>query len=418
LPLVTRNIMLLTILFSLYLVFGNLLSPAWNSWIGDVVQEKERAKYFANRNRAVIVTLLFSVLIAGAILNYFSNVNIWVGFGILFGIAMTGRWVSFAYLQKQYEPEYIIDEKHSLSIREFARALRKTNFGNFTLFRSLFSVGVMIAAPFFAVYMLKNLHFSYIQYTAVILAPMLARILTLSYWGRYSEKFGNRNIMYVSIFIICFIPLAWLLSGYFFGSRNLIFPLLMIAEFISGFGWGGFELTSFNYSLEIVRPEKRAKSFAYFNVLWGVGVLIGGLLGSYLVKNLPPMILGLNIMFTLFAISTIVRFIVALIFVPKIKEVKIDKSMGEGELFFELVVAKPIDSAFHKTGSLLTFAQESLETIGLPAKKTVNIITEPFEPLINNVSYYLDGIAVKVETKNRRKTGKKKNPKALNKSTR
>jgi len=411
-PLLTKSIMLLTLIFSLYLVFANLGAPSWNSLMGDVVKADERAKYFSKRNRATIVSLLISILLAGAVLNYFDKVNVWIGFAILFNIAVIGRLVSFIFLLKHYEPAYVINPEQSLSFREFLKTLPHSNFGNFSLFRGLFSVAIMIAAPFFSVYMLKNLHFTYIEFTAVILAPMIARVFTLNYWGRYSERFGHRNIMYVSIFLICLIPLSWFLAAYFFSHKAFIFPLLFIAEFISGFGWGGFELSSFNYMLETSAPEKRAKSFAYFNVFWGVGVLIGGLASTFLVSNLPSIVLGINVLLFLFALSFITRFIVAIIFAPKIKEVNVNKRCGDGELFFEMVISKPLDVAVHKTYGLLNLAGHGIGIIGGgPAKKTIEVLKEPFEPLIDNVTYYLDGMSVKVETEKTRKKSERKHKK-------
>ncbi|MBN2052647.1 MFS transporter [Candidatus Woesearchaeota archaeon] len=411
-PLLTTNMLLLTLIFSLYLVFGNLGMPAWNSWMGDVVKADERAKYFSKRNRATIILLLLSILSAGAVLNYFDKVNVWVGFAILFNIAVIGKLVSFIFLIRQHEPTYIVKPENFLSFREFLKTLPHSNFGNFSLFRGLFSIAIMIAAPFFSVYMLKNLGFSYIQFTAIILAPMAARIFTLNYWGKYSEKFGHRNIMYVSIFLICLIPLNWFLATYFFSTKSFIFPLLFIAEFLSGFGWGGFELSSFNYMLETSAPEKRAKSFAYFNVFWGVGVLIGGLASTLLVKNLPGMVIGMNVLIFLFALSFITRLVIAVIFVPKIKEVNVNQRFGEGELFFEMVISKPMDVAIHKTYGLLNLAEQGIEIIGgNPAKRTIEAIKEPFEPLLDNVTYYLDGMAMKVETAKKNKKRKSKQEK-------
>lgn len=392
LPLLTHNIVLLIIIFSLYLIFGNIAGAAWNSWIGDVVEENERARFFGLRNKINIIVLSVSILIAGFVLNYFTDKNIWLGFFILYLVAFTGRMISFFFLQKHYEPAYFINEKKALNLKDFIRSAPGTNFGNFMLFRSLFSVAIMIAAPFFAVYMLKNLDFTYMQYTTIVLVPMIVKFFTIQYWARHSEKFGTRNIMYISIFLICLVPLAWFLSGLFFEGKPDIFFFIIISEAISGFGWGGFELTSFNYMLETVKPEKRAKSFAYFNAFWGVGILAGGLLGSFLSKTIPDswIIQGVNVILFLFLLSFIGRLLVALLFVSKIKEVKVNKSINQRELFFELAVIKPIDIVFNKTNNLLASVEKELDRdidyIKLPLEKTFKLVFEPIEDFIDRIT--------------------------------
>ncbi|MBN2458681.1 MFS transporter [Candidatus Woesearchaeota archaeon] len=392
LPLITHNIMLLIIIFSLYLVFGNIAGVAWSSWIGDVVEEHERAKYFGLRSKVIIVVLSISILLGGIILNYFTDRNIWLGFGLLFLVAFIGRMVSFFSLQKHYEPSYVVDERKALSLKQFIKSAPGTNFGNFMLFRSLFSVAIMIAAPFFAVYMLKNLDFTYLQYTAVVLVPMVIKFFTIQYWGKHSVKFGTRNIMYISIFLICLVPLAWFFSGILFEGKPDIFFFIILSEAISGFGWGGFELTSFNYMLETVEPQKRAKSFAYFNAFWGVGILAGGLIGSFLAKHMPSglAIAGVHIILFLFLLSFIARLLVAVIFVSRIKEVKINKSIRQRGLFLELAVLKPVDIVFNKTNNILASVEKELdkdiEFIAAPAKKTFRSIFEPIEDFVDRIT--------------------------------
>lgn len=378
-PFLTKSMLLLTIFFSIYLICANIMGPAWSSWIGDVVPEHERARYFSLRNKAVITTMMFSVLIAGLILNYFTDVDIWTGFGILFAIAFIGRLVSWHYFMKQYEPQYVVDKDSYFSFRDFLKRMPETNFGNFVIFRSLIAFTVMIASPFFAVYMLKNLQVPYWQYTIFLLAPMLVKVLTMTYWGRYSTRFGTRNIMLVSALLIATIPFWWFLFGILFDGKAFLYLFLIVAESISGFAWAGFELTTFNYVLETVTPKKRARCFAYFNVVFGTAVMLGGLLGSWLVSNLKSF-LGLNVILIVFAISAIARFVVAIAFSSKMKEVIIKKNVDETKLFFELVLAKPFNSALHQTSTTLMMAEKELLSITDKTQEAIMAISEPVKP--------------------------------------
>jgi len=389
-PFLTKSILLLTIIFALYLMCSNAGGPGWNSWIGSVIPENERAQYFSKRNKITLIFLLTSVLFAGIILNYFSDVNIWIGFAILFGISFFGRMVSWYYLTKQFEPEYVVNDEEYFSFKDFLKKMPETNFGNFVMFRSLMSLAVMIASPFFAVYMLRDLNFTYIQYTIIVLVPMLIKILTVTYWGKYSKKIGTRNIMIVSAFLIAFIPAAWFVAGYFFFGHPILFFLIMIAESISGFAWAGFELTTFNYILETVSPGKRARCVAYFNIIFGTAVLVGGLSGSWLVGHLPKEYHGISVLLIVFIISAVARFIVPIIFLSKLQEVKMKKDIDEGRLFIDLVISKPLHSAMHQTAHIMFLAEDGFSKIKTRANDGLTKVKKPLNPVINQVMQKID----------------------------
>ncbi|MGV8141576.1 MAG: MFS transporter [Candidatus Woesearchaeota archaeon] len=386
LPLLTKSILLLTVIFSVYLMFANAVAPAWNSWIGAVIPDKDRASYFSRRNKITISVLVLSVLIAGMILNHFTNTNIWIGFGILFSIAFIGRIISWYYLMKQTEPRYVVDKESYFSFKDFLKRLPETNFGNFVLFRSLVALSVMIASPFFAVYMLRDLNFTYIEYMTIVLVPMLVKVFTMTYWGKYSKKVGTRNIMIISSFLIALIPVVWFIIGYFAAGKYFLFYLIICAEMVSGFAWAGFELTTFNYVLETVSPQKRARAVAYFNVIFGTAVLIGGLSGSWLVTHLPTQYKGISTMLLLFLISAAARFIVPIIFLPKLKEVMIRKDIDETKLFIDLVISKPLHAALHQTAQIMFLTEGSVEKIKGTTGKGLQLLKRPVAPVINGVT--------------------------------
>lgn len=394
LPFLTKDMIVMTVLFTLYQIFANIVGPAWSSWISDVVTEKERAMYFSKRNKYVIITMLFSVMIAGSILHYFENINIWIGFGILFTISFLGRLVSWYYLTKQIEPRYVYNPENNFSFKEFLREMPKTNFGNFVIFRSLMAFAAMIAGPFFTVYLLKDLGFNYLQYTLLVLIPMGFKAWTMTYWGRYSRRFGTRNILIISGLWIATIPIWWFIIGYFYQGMNAFYLLIPI-EAMNGFAWAGFELTTFNYILETVSPEKRARGFAYFNMIFGIAILAGGLLGALLADSIPGF-LSLSTLLIVFIISAVARLIVILFFAQRIKEVKVSRRINENKLFFELIIAKPINNALNYTATsflnterdVKNFVDKTADVLGDFARPVIGIVDnglEIIEPIRKNM---------------------------------
>ena len=57
------------------------------------------------------------------------------------------------------------------------------------------SFATHLAAPFFAVYMLQELHYGYLLYTSVQLAASITGFLTSPGWGRVGDRLGNYAVL-------------------------------------------------------------------------------------------------------------------------------------------------------------------------------------------------------------------------------
>src|SRR5690606_13056435 len=130
-----------------------------------------------------------------------------------------------------------------------------SNFARFVYFVSLINFGVNIATPFFAVYMLRDLQFSYMEYTIVTATNTVTQFLTMQYWGQISDQFGNKKILNVCGYGVAFSPILWL-----FGDA--MWYLLLIQVF-AGLVWAGFNLAAANFMFDAVTPPKRARCAAY-----------------------------------------------------------------------------------------------------------------------------------------------------------
>ncbi|MBI4721451.1 MAG: MFS transporter [Candidatus Stahlbacteria bacterium] len=306
--------LLIISIWTFYLLLINVAAPAWQSWMGDLVPEASRGKYFGIRNTICNSVLLVSTLLGGMLLDHFKKLNlILVGFGVLFFVGMLFRLLSAFILTKQYEPHIRFDSSYYFSFPEFIRRMRGNNFGRFVIFVMLTTLSCCIAVPFFAPYMLRDLKFNYTLFILIaIVTPTISSIITAPLWGRFSDKFGNIATLRICSLVICFIPLSWLLS------RNPYY-LIFVPQTIGGAAWAGFGLATSNFIYDAVTRQRRGLCFAYYNVLNGIGIFIGATIGSFIVK-LP--IHFMNIFLFIFLISSILRLIVFTVMLPKIKEVK------------------------------------------------------------------------------------------------
>jgi len=317
--------LMLIVFFSFYVIFGNLASPAWFSWMGDIVNEKERGRYFSRRDRIIGTISIICSLIAAYFLDFFKKRGIVVvGFSIFFFLAMTARLIAREFFKKKYEPKIKLKKGYYFSFRQFLKKASSNNFGKFTIFRALIGFAVSIASPFFAVYMLRNLNFNYLTFMVVTASQTVFSLMVMPLWGKFSDKFGNYEVIRITSILIPAIPIIWLFSK---SPYYLIFgPML-----ISGVAWAGFNLAAANFIYDSVTPQRRGLCVSYFNILNGIGVFIGATIGGILAKYLTVSFLD-TILF-IFLISGIARAIVNLIMLQKVKEIReVEKFDGKRAL--------------------------------------------------------------------------------------
>jgi len=314
---------ILIIFYATYALIGALASPPWFSLMGDLVPEKARGRYFSKRNRITGTFSVLAIITGGFILDYFKTKGyVLIGFAIIFFIASITRLISGAYFTKHYEPKLKLHKGYYISFWEFLINLPKKNFGKFTIFITLMHFTVYIASPFFAVYMLKELQFSYLTYMIITLSSTVATLIIYPLWGRFTDDYGNIQLLRIVSILIPLIPILWLFS-------SNPYYLIFVPQLIGGVAWAGFFLSSSNFIYDSIPQERRALFVAYYNILNGVGIFLGAGLGGLLAQYLS--ITFMNKLLFIFLISGIARALIVLIFSWKIKEAKKTKQIRKGK---------------------------------------------------------------------------------------
>ena len=331
---------LLIFIYSLLVVFGASYGPAWNSWMRDIIS-KDSGKYFGKRNRIITTIILISMIIGSFILDYFKKTNIFMGFAIIFFIAFISRTISARFFLKKYEPEFKPEKEYHFSFMQFIKKMFKNNFGKFVIFISLMQFATAIASPFFAVYMLKQLNFSYITYTLITISPIISSLIFMPAWGKFADSYGNIKVIKICSFIIPAIPMLWVLSPLFLKyTPMLLIPYLLIIEFITGIAWSGFNLSAGNFAYDAVTRQRMAICVSYFNIIESMGIFVGAILGG-IIASLSFSFLTLTPIMFIFLLSGITRFIVAIYMVKRIKEVREVKNIGMKEAKEKVLMLTP-----------------------------------------------------------------------------
>lgn len=310
------------VVYTLMVVGGSLCGPAWASWMKDLMPKNVGA-YMGRRSRGAGTVAFLSMMAAGVILDKFKVTDhLFLGFTVLFTVAVIGRLICASYIKRQYEPPFQYDEKTHFSFAQFLKRMAGNNFGRFTIYIALFSMTAQISSPFITVYMLKNLGFTYTEYTLVILSSTLFSLLSLPYWGRLSDRYGNLVAIRITGIILPVIPVLWMLSPVFSGmSHRSVVVYLIVLQAVAGLIWSGFEMGAGNFIYHAVTPARIGICATYYSILNGVGALIGGLLGGF-ISSLDFTLFGLSSILCIFLLSGLGRLMVYLFMHGKIREVR------------------------------------------------------------------------------------------------
>jgi MFS family permease len=325
--------------------------PIWNSLIGDLVPANIRGRFFGHRNRLTGMSTFIALFLAGGVLDLFDRAGrAKLGFLIIFSVAFLARMNSVRWLSKYEDPEFRITPEQTFTFRQFLRRSPHSNFAKFVFYVGAINFGVAFSAPYFALYMLRDLRFSYVEFTIVSGVATITQFLTFRYWGELSDRFGNKKILNICGWGVALVPMLWLVSPHIL--------YLMLIQTYSGFVWSGFSLASANFIFDAVTPPKRARCVAYQGLVNGFCVFLGSVAGGYAAVHLPQSFsLGFwvwkpaFILPVIFLISGLIRSVATGIFLPKFKEVRPVQPIRHRELIFRVSHIRPIAGA---TFSLFT----------------------------------------------------------------
>ena len=311
------SIWLLIASYSILMALGGVSHPGWFSWMGDIVPDETRGQYFAKRNRIVSSFGITMAIIAALFLDYFKTKGYaLLAFSILFTLASLFKFVSYIYLHKQYAPHYVQKKKDYFSLISFIE--RFDNFGKFAIYQGAFNFAIMIASPFFSVYMLRELGFSYTIFIATSVSYTIFYLLLLSFAGKFSDKYGNKKLTIIANIFFVLTPIFYII----FKSPLWI---ILIPQLTAAIANAASVISFSNFIYDSVKPNHRGLCAAYTNVIVGVGILLGAITGGLIVDYWHPS--SVNPYIFVFSIAVILRLSVALIFLPSIKEVKKVKNL-------------------------------------------------------------------------------------------
>ncbi|MEG4959024.1 MULTISPECIES: MFS transporter [unclassified Microcoleus] len=291
-------------------VLGAFASANWFSWLAAVVPQRLRGRYFGFRNSATSLISLLGVPLMGL------SVSTWgadpiLGYGVVLLVGVLAGMISLGcqFFMVDVNPQVYkkdaqsdrLTEKKEKQITDFVPSvLKDSNFLIFILYFSVWTFAVNLCAPFFNIYLLKDLSLDVSLVTIYTSLSSGANLLLLMFWGKLADRLGNRPLLIAVGLVVAITPLLWLGTGNYPFAVWVWLPLLHL---LGGTTLGAIGLCTNNIQMEIASIEQPSTYFAIAAAVSGLAGALGTTTGGFLAQ-LPGMSLG-----SLFALSAAVRLV-------------------------------------------------------------------------------------------------------------
>ena len=233
--------------------FAAVATGALNDWMGEVVPAGVYGRYFGRRIRAstflgALTGLAVGLALQGegvlatstTVLQYLAIIGTVVG-----GLSIT------VLLYQRAAPPSVVTSGDSYS--SMAYAVTDPDARLALVLTVGWHAACGLSAPFFGLYLVRELRAGYLVLAAYGTAFAMARVASAADWGRIVDRFGARNILVACTTGLTLSPIAWLCC-----APGRLWPLALDAV-IGGALFGGHTIASF--ALPFAAPRDRSRLF-------------------------------------------------------------------------------------------------------------------------------------------------------------
>ncbi|WP_052351568.1 MFS transporter [Deinococcus pimensis] len=247
----------------------------WFSWMGDVVPEKQRGRYFGFRGGLHGMIGMLCALLGGLALDHLPSP---LKFQVMLTAAVVCGLLAVVLLSLHWEPPHATER---LGLRETLTApLHDRNFRRFIVLQAYWALAWNLAAPFMLPYFYGELHLHFTQgaiYSALV--ATLGMVL-MPQWGRVADRVGHKPVFTIAaVGAGSALPLVWTLAAP--GQPWIVWVSALFDA--TAAGAGGAALA--NLALANAPRERRSAYMAVMGVATGVVGFLAATIGGQIIAH-------------------------------------------------------------------------------------------------------------------------------------
>jgi hypothetical protein len=272
-------------------VVAHLGTPAWWSWMADLVPERRRSRFFGCRTQAASAVTSISFVAGMILLQCCGGMGNRSLVSALFAIgAVFGTVDILLYLRVPEPPMPATAGRHGIRgfVQPFSQPFRQAAFCRLILGMGLWSFSTNLVLPFLPVYQRGEtlaghsvgLGVSWLFLACLTVAGSFAAMVTSRRWADWSERLGTTKLLLLGSGYL-FVNLIYLVVG-----PNRLLWVLLLVSFLGGALNAAWIVSTQQLLLHVSPRENRSFYISAHNFTNGLlmagGPLLGGLLADWL----------------------------------------------------------------------------------------------------------------------------------------
>ncbi|MFC1726259.1 MFS transporter [candidate division KSB1 bacterium] len=263
----TAAILLLFLISVIYRIFLNVGDSAWIPLVSEIIPENIKGR-FLSVHRLVWQSVMFlAIILTGIYLGRDPSVN---RFFYIFLIAVIFHFIRPLIVKKiEYTP-VIKKGKRKNVLKEIIKPLRNRNFILFILYTAFSSSILFVIEPFLVPFLKTGLEIP-TSYTLYIASGIhVGSILSLFFWGKISDTYGNRFIFFITNIIIFFLLILTLLIPEYRVSPIISITAAAAISILYGMAFSGFRIGALSRMFSEAPAEERGTYINLWVSIWGL----------------------------------------------------------------------------------------------------------------------------------------------------
>ena len=314
-PMSDAQIQMWTILFLLGVssALSSVIQVCWFPWLGDLAPMRIRSQWFSTRGALNSTTSIIVGLVTAWLLDTLPAPT---KYAIIFGIGATAGMVDmilFGFCKEVYPAPPVKPSLKSMGKDVFGNKL----FMQFMIFWTLWCFSANFSGAYLTRYVVSVHGVTYMQVAICgTIASSLMTVLMVGRWGRLANQYGTKPVLMVSCIVASLTQLFFLLC-----YEGAWWPMLLHNVIGAAF-WCAGDLMSQQLQLDYSHDENRASCIAMFACVTALaGTFLGVMSGGYLLEWMQQFTFpkGFDRYKMLTLIGCTLRFIIVLLFVPRLK---------------------------------------------------------------------------------------------------
>ncbi|NLV36970.1 MAG: MFS transporter [Clostridiaceae bacterium] len=268
---------------------GSLYLTTWQSYFADNFKGTYASRVYTIRSKYSSLFGLLTVLGTGLMLTYIpkSDDERLVLYQIFYGLCFALTLLQiFFFSRVKVHKERHHDERgneHRIQPAKRSRLFSRETFGTIVRNKPFVILCIcgffyhftwQMAWPVFFIYNTGYAHLNELQLAALSFASGAAQFLSFSLWNKFLAKRGNSFGVFIAAFGVALSPLPYVML--------LNFPLLVMANILTGFALAGLNLTLFLNLLDTLPEDNKTIHISLFNTLTSITGFIAPMVGLWI----------------------------------------------------------------------------------------------------------------------------------------